>query len=28
MGGIQGDMPDISLPAEDHIIHFEFYLGE
>lgn len=28
MGGIQGDMPDISLPAEDHIIHFEFYLGD
>lgn len=28
MGGIQGDKADSSLPKEDQIIHFEFYLGE
>lgn len=28
MGGIEGDQPDLTLPKEDQIIHFEFYLGE
>lgn len=28
MGGVEGDMPNLSLPKEDQIIHFEFYLGE
>ena len=28
MGGIQGDDANLSLPKEDQIIHFEFYLGE
>ncbi len=28
MGGIPGDQANWSLPKEDQIIHFEFYLGE
>lgn len=28
MGGVQGDVADTTLPKEDQIIHFEFYLGE
>ncbi len=28
MGGVQGDAPDRTLPKEDQIVHFEFYLGE
>lgn len=28
IGGIQGDEVDRTLPKEDQIIHFEFYLGE
>jgi hypothetical protein len=28
MGGIQGDDADTTLPKEDQIIHFEFYLGD
>lgn len=28
MGGTQGDVPNLTLPKEDQIIHFEFYLGE
>ena len=28
MGGIQGGHADVTLPKEDQIIHFEFYLGD
>ena len=28
MGGVQGDDADWTLPKADHIIHFEFHIGE